>query len=102
MWPSADRRRGAGSWIDGDQGGKPHHLFEEDRRLQQFSLASMTADHLQADRAAIPIETAWHGNGRQSHHGGCRCYEGGPKIVFELLAINRCRHPQLDIEGRRG
>ena len=24
-----------------------------------------------------------------------------PEIVLELLAIDRCRHPQLDIESRR-
>ena len=101
MWPSADRRRGAGSWIDGDQGGKPHHLFEEDRRLQQLSLPSMRPDHLQAHRAALPPDPAWHGNGRHSHHGGCRGDQGAPEIVLELLAINPCGHPQLDIESRR-
>src|SRR4029079_638177 len=62
----------------------------------------MTADHLQAHRAAMPIEAAWHGNGRQSHQGGCRCYQRAAEIVLELLAIDRCRHPQLDIERSRG
>ena len=58
------RRHGAGARIDRDQRGKPHRLFEQRRRLQQRGLATVPADHLQADRAAVLIEAAWHRNGR--------------------------------------